>query len=119
MAAQSEGGSTPRKLSEQTMRALYAPLFRPPTQYGSVPKGWTLVERGKQFDCAPLRTDLPRGDHPFGVIAYDVPLLPAEEESFELRRLNSGDPSSWCAAINRRNDELGIYDRMDREEGLK
>ena len=80
MAAQSEGGSTPRKLSEQTMRALYAPLFRPPTQYGSVPKGWTLVERGKQFDCAPLRTDLPRGDHPFGVIAYDVPLMPAEEE---------------------------------------
>lgn len=61
----------------------YTPKYRPPG-FATVPKGWRLVERGRMVDAAPLRTDLPRGDHPFGVIEYDAPLTPEQLLAFEL-----------------------------------
>ena len=70
------------------MGTRYACLLRPPTQHGSLPRGikWTLIERGRH-DCAPLRTDLPLGQEPHGVIEVEHPLTADEIDRHDLRAL--------------------------------
>lgn len=60
----------------------YATKYRPPG-FATVPDGWELIESGFRGDF-PLRTDLPRGRYPYGVIRYRRPLSPAEIEQWEL-----------------------------------
>lgn len=69
---------------EATMRGLstYTLKYRPPG-YTTCPKGFTLLERGTGGHF-PLRSDLPAGVHPFGVIGYDRCLTPAELAAFEI-----------------------------------
>lgn len=65
---------------------IYACLLRPPTF--AVPKGWKLLERGRH-DVAPLRTDLPLGPEPYGVIGYERRLSVDEVRNYDLRFLNA------------------------------
>jgi len=67
------------------MKYLYAPMYRPPG-YGTVPPGWTIVERGPQYEL-PLRTDLPMGRHPFGVIAFEMKLSDESAADWQLQYL--------------------------------
>lgn len=60
----------------------YAPKYRPASEF-TVPKGWRFVASGDR-DPVPLRTDLPRSTHPFGVVEYDRALTPDEIEKWEL-----------------------------------
>lgn len=72
-------------------RWLYAPKYRPPC-YGSVPSGFFLIERGDVIDAAPARVDLPAGNRPFDVIAYNRELTPAEVDDFQLLPLGREAP---------------------------
>lgn len=62
----------------------YAPKYRPPG-FATVPDGWELLETGRNgSDHFPLRSDLPRGIHAFGLIGYPQPLTREQVESYEL-----------------------------------
>lgn len=61
----------------------YTPKYRPPSEV-TVPRGWEIVERGKYTDGFNKRSDLPIGQHPFGVIRYRRPLTDEEREQYEL-----------------------------------
>jgi hypothetical protein len=76
---------TARKAADaaaSTARHLYAPLLRPPS-HATVPEGWELIERGT-LGMFPLRTDLPEGATPHGVIAYTRPLTSQEVLDYSL-----------------------------------
>ena len=62
---------------------LYTPLYRPPG-YGTVPKGWVLVETGTLGNF-PQRPDLPQGKTRHGLIGYKEPLTTTEIWAFDLK----------------------------------
>ncbi len=67
------------------MKYRYAPQSRPPSM-ATLPcdPDWELVERGV-YALFPLRTDLPLGDHPYGVVEYSRRLTREECKQFSLR----------------------------------
>lgn len=70
---------------EEEMNAyFYAPRYRPPSWM--LPPGWCLVERGQHHNPS-LRTDLPFGDHRYGVIMYRRQLTEIECEQHELDKV--------------------------------
>ena len=71
----------------------YTLKFRPPG-YATCPPDWELVESGTG-GFFPLRTDVPRGLHRFGVIRYRRELLPREVEAFEMVRVDD-----WHSSLN-------------------
>lgn len=68
--------TTTRGLSTYTMK------YRPPG-FATCPKGYTLLESGTGGHF-PLRQDIPRGKHRFGVIGYDRCLTDAELAQWEM-----------------------------------
>ena len=60
----------------------YTTKYRPPG-FATVPAGFRFVASGKD-NPLPLRTDLPRSPHRFGVVAYDRPLTARELEAYEM-----------------------------------
>jgi hypothetical protein len=68
----------------------YTLKYRPPG-ICTCPVGWELMESGTG-GFFPLRTDLPRGEHRFGVIRYRRELTPRELETYEMILL----PLSRC-----------------------
>ena len=66
------------------MNNTYRPLRRPASMV-SLPAGvaWSFV--AAPWDLAHVRTDLPRGDTRFGLIATDRALTAEECESYELK----------------------------------
>lgn len=61
----------------------YIPLFRP-AGYATLPRGlqWSYVEAPAYIT---LRPDLPRSQHPHGVIETERPLTKDEMRDFDLR----------------------------------
>ena len=71
-----------RRYGSGAQRHAYALRYRPPSF--TLPKGWTLAERGANTPEFSARTDVPVGRHRFGVIEYDRPLTAEERDTHEL-----------------------------------
>lgn len=82
----------------------YTTKYRPPG-FATVPAGFRFVASGKD-NPLPLRTDLPRSPHRFGVVAYDRPLTAREIEAYEMVPIDPGAPQPPPTA--RRRHEEGV-----------
>jgi hypothetical protein len=67
--------------------ARYAPQSRPPSSFSLPTPDWDLVERGV-YHLVPLRTDLPLGQHPYGVIETPRPISREDCEHFGLKKVD-------------------------------
>lgn len=91
------------------MKYRYATQYRMP-DFVTAPPGFEIVERGPQFPL-PLRTDLPMGKHPFGVIAYDKLLSFEAVQDFQLTPLPPPGPAGPLQGIGGRV-LTDIYNRV-------
>lgn len=71
----------------QEQKFYYAPQLRPARCLTLPCDCWEFVERGV-YDELPLRTDLPLGQHKFGVVSFDRKLTPTELKKYSLKRVN-------------------------------